>query len=43
MLTSYSLDKGATRGVLAATHQGRLLYEALGWDVTLKMRSLMGT
>ena len=43
MLTSYSLDKGATRGGLAATHQGRLLYEALGWDVTLKMRSLMGT
>jgi len=43
MLTSYALDRGATRGVLAATNQGRLLYESLGWDVTLKMRSLMGT
>ncbi|GAA3536060.1 hypothetical protein GCM10022234_36030 [Aeromicrobium panaciterrae] len=42
MLTSYALDRGATDGVLAATAQGRALYEALGWDVALEMRSLMG-
>lgn len=42
MLTSYALDHHATTGVLAATNQGRLLYESLGWDVALQMRSLMG-
>lgn len=43
MLTSYAMDHGATEGVLAATAQGRALYEALGWSVALEMRSLMGT
>ncbi len=43
MLTSFALDQGATHGLLAATDQGRLLYESLGWDATLRMRSLMGT
>lgn len=42
MLTSYALDHDATEGILAATSQGRALYEALGWDVALEMRSLMG-
>ena len=43
MLTSYALDHGAKHGVLAATSQGRMLYESLGWEVSLGMRSLMGT
>lgn len=42
MLTSYALDRGATNGILAATRQGRMLYESLGWDVAMQMRSLMG-
>lgn len=42
MLTSYALDHGATSGILAATAQGRSLYEALGWDVAVEMHSLMG-
>ncbi len=42
MLTSYALDHGATDGILAATGQGRAMYEALGWGVALEMRSLMG-
>lgn len=42
MLTSYALDHDATNGLLAATSQGRMLYESLGWDVALRMRSLMG-
>ncbi len=42
MLTSYALEHGAAHGVLAATYQGRLLYESLGWDAPLRMRSLMG-
>lgn len=42
MLTSYALDHDATDGILAATAQGRAMYEALGWDVALEMRSLMG-
>jgi GNAT superfamily N-acetyltransferase len=43
MLTSYALDHGAKDGILAATAQGRALYESLGWDAELEMRSLMGT
>lgn len=43
MLTSYALDLGATDGILAASAPGRALYESLGWDVALEMRSLMGT
>lgn len=42
MLTSYALDHDATTGVLAATSNGRVLYESLGWEVALHMRSLMG-
>lgn len=41
-LTTYALDAGAVTGVLAATSKGRMLYESLGWDATLKMWSLMG-
>lgn len=42
MLTSYALDRGASQGILAASNQGRMLYESLGWNATLPMRSLMG-
>lgn len=41
-LTSYAINHGAVTGVLAASAQGRALYESLGWDATLQMRSLMG-
>lgn len=42
MLSSYALDHGAKGGFLAATAQGKAMYESLGWDVALEMRSLMG-
>jgi predicted GNAT family acetyltransferase len=32
-LTNTAMDLGATTGILAATVQGRALYEALGWQV----------
>lgn len=41
-LTAYALERGAARGVLAASAQGRLLYESLGWDPAFEMLSLMG-
>lgn len=41
-LTTYALESGARRGVLAASAQGRLLYESLGWDPAYEMLSLMG-
>jgi len=41
-LTTYALEQGATRGVLAASAQGRLLYESLGWEAASDMFSLMG-
>jgi GNAT superfamily N-acetyltransferase len=41
-LTAYALESGARRGVLAASAQGRLLYESLGWDPAYEMLSLMG-
>lgn len=41
-LTAYALDSGARRGVLAASAQGRRLYESLGWDPAYEMLSLMG-
>ena len=41
-LTTYALDSGVRRGVLAASAQGRLLYESLGWDPACEMLSLMG-
>lgn len=41
-LTAYALEAGARRGVLAASAQGRLLYESLRWDPACEMLSLMG-
>ena len=41
-LTAYALESGARRGVLAASAQGRRLYESLGWDPAYEMFSLMG-
>lgn len=41
-LTAYALESGVRRGVLAASAQGRLLYESLGWDPAYQMLSLMG-
>ncbi len=41
-LTAYALESGVRRGVLAASAQGRLLYESLGWDPACEMLSLMG-
>ncbi|MBC7631888.1 GNAT family N-acetyltransferase [Aeromicrobium sp.] len=43
VVTEYALDAGADTGILAATPQGRRLYEALGWRPTLQMLSLMGS
>ncbi|MEV7396026.1 GNAT family N-acetyltransferase [Aeromicrobium sp. NPDC092404] len=42
-LTTYAMECGAQRGVLAASAQGRRLYESLGWDSAFEMLSLMGT
>lgn len=42
VLTAYALESGARTGVLAATAQGRPLYESLGWHQAYAMRSLMG-
>ncbi len=42
-LTAYALESGAQAGVLAASGQGRLLYESLGWRPAYAMWSLMGT
>jgi GNAT superfamily N-acetyltransferase len=41
-LTRQAVGRGATRGVLAASAQGRQLYTSLGWDTRLEMLSLMG-
>jgi GNAT superfamily N-acetyltransferase len=41
-LTTYALESGARHGVLAASAQGRLLYESLGWEPAYEMLSLMG-
>ncbi|MRK02265.1 GNAT family N-acetyltransferase [Aeromicrobium sp. S22] len=41
-LTRQAVGRGATRGVLAASAQGRSLYTALGWQPRLEMLSLMG-
>jgi GNAT superfamily N-acetyltransferase len=41
-LTAYALESGVSRGVLAASAQGRLLYESLGWNPAYEMLSLMG-
>ncbi len=42
-LTTWSVDHGATTGLLAASADGVGLYSALGWDRCLAMWSLMGT
>ena len=41
-LTTYALESGVRHGVLAASAQGRLLYESLGWEPAYEMLSLMG-
>lgn len=41
-LTEQAMGRGANRGVLAATDQGRQLYVSLGWHTRLEMLSLMG-
>lgn len=42
-LTACAVGAGAVTGLLAATGEGRRLYEALGWAPALQMWSLMGT
>lgn len=41
-LTNHALAAGAHQGVLAASRQGRLLYESIGWETRLQLRSFMG-
>ena len=41
-LTTWSVDQGATTGMLAASADGARLYTSLGWDTRLAMWSLMG-
>ncbi|MGA8986979.1 GNAT family N-acetyltransferase [Aeromicrobium sp.] len=41
-LSNRAIDEGATAGILAASADGRHLYEALGWQSRLDMWSLMG-
>jgi len=41
-LTAQARGRGAVRGVLAASAQGRQLYTSMGWDTRLEMVSLMG-
>ena len=41
-LTTWSVDQGATTGLLAASIDGAGLYAALGWKQELEMWSLMG-
>lgn len=41
-LTQQAIGRGARRGVLAASDQGRQLYRSLGWTPALEMLSLMG-
>lgn len=41
-LSQQAFGRGARRGVLAASDQGRQLYQSLGWTTELQMLSLMG-
>lgn len=41
-LTDHALAAGAQQGVLAASSQGRMLYESIGWGAALQLRSFMG-
>ncbi|NRQ51418.1 GNAT family N-acetyltransferase [Aeromicrobium stalagmiti] len=42
-LTVQAMGRGATHGVLAASGQGRGLYQAIGWQHRLELLSFMGT
>lgn len=42
-LTQQAMGRGALRGVLAASNQGRQLYQSMGWTPALEMLSLMGS
>lgn len=41
-LTDHALAAGARHGILAASDEGRRLYESLGWTSVLQLRSFMG-
>lgn len=41
-LTDHAREAGAEHGILAASAQGRVLYESLGWRSAFEMRSLTG-
>lgn len=41
-LTDHAIAAGARHGILAASREGRRLYESIGWEATLQMRSFMG-
>lgn len=41
-MTGWAASEGASTGVLAASPEGRGLYESLGWEPLLAMWSLMG-
>jgi GNAT superfamily N-acetyltransferase len=43
VLTTQAHGRGATHGVLAASAQGRPLYQSFGWRTRLEMLSVMGT
>ena len=43
VLTTWAIDHGASRGLLAASADGAELYRTLGWDSRLAMLSVMGT
>ncbi len=42
-LSDHALAAGARHGILAASLDGRRLYESIGWIAALQMRSFMGT
>jgi GNAT superfamily N-acetyltransferase len=41
-LTHYAVAANAKHGILVATHDGRLLYESIGWEAVMPLRSYMG-
>lgn len=41
-LSAHAVEQGTKRAVLAASADGRVLYEALGWNVERELLSLMG-
>ncbi|MGJ9423665.1 GNAT family N-acetyltransferase [Aeromicrobium sp. CF3.5] len=42
VLSARAVEAGATQGILAATADGRALYESLGWTVERELISLVG-